>query len=75
MCNRCILSETIPGITFDHSGVCNYCRREESAVIKHSIGKESMVNVWVMGREEGIEKIYGEQNQRVVDVAREKLGL
>jgi hypothetical protein len=35
----------------------------------------SMVRQGVMGREEGIEKIYREQNQEMVDFAREKLGL
>ncbi len=25
-CTRCVLSETFPGISFDESGVCNYCR-------------------------------------------------
>jgi hypothetical protein len=26
VCNRCVLSETMPHITFDSNGVCNYCR-------------------------------------------------
>lgn len=25
-CTRCILPDTVPGITFDDAGVCNYCR-------------------------------------------------
>jgi len=24
-CNRCILPDTIPGISFDEAGNCNYC--------------------------------------------------
>ena len=35
----------------------------------------SMVRQGVMGRDEGIEKIYTEQNQKMVDFARGKLGL
>ena len=34
ICKRCILPETFPGIKFDGHGICNYCRREESAVAK-----------------------------------------
>lgn len=25
ICKKCVLPETYPGISFDHSGVCNYC--------------------------------------------------
>lgn len=34
ICQRCILPETFPGITFDHHGVCNHCRREEAVLSK-----------------------------------------
>ena len=34
ICERCVLPETFPGITFDHHGICNYCKREESALAK-----------------------------------------
>jgi predicted PP-loop superfamily ATPase len=34
ICQRCILPGTFPGITFDDHGICNHCRREESAVEK-----------------------------------------
>jgi len=34
LCAKCILPETIPGITFDDDGLCNYCRRETSALAK-----------------------------------------
>jgi tRNA(Ile)-lysidine synthase TilS/MesJ len=36
LCSRCILPETFPGISFDERGVCNYCRREEPALVRHS---------------------------------------
>jgi tRNA(Ile)-lysidine synthase TilS/MesJ len=29
ICERCILPETFPGISFDSEGICNYCRRDE----------------------------------------------
>lgn len=34
ICTNCILPETFPGIKFDSQGVCNHCRREESALEK-----------------------------------------
>jgi len=34
LCQKCILPETFPGIKFDEEGICNYCRREASAVAK-----------------------------------------
>ena len=34
ICQRCILPGTFPGIRFDDQGVCNHCRREESAIAK-----------------------------------------
>jgi len=34
ICQKCILPETFPGISFDDHGVCNHCRREESTVAK-----------------------------------------
>ena len=36
ICQRCILPETFPGVTFDDHGVCNYCLRDESALAKAS---------------------------------------
>lgn len=29
-CTRCILPQSLPNITFDHMGVCNYCRNYEA---------------------------------------------
>jgi len=34
ICQRCILPATFPGIKFDAQGICNHCRREESALEK-----------------------------------------
>ncbi len=33
-CTNCILPETFPGITFDHAGVCNFCRDDVPFVAK-----------------------------------------
>jgi asparagine synthetase B (glutamine-hydrolysing) len=33
-CQRCILPETMPGITFDNEGVCSYCRRYKPYKLK-----------------------------------------
>ena len=40
LCINCILPATFPGIAFDDQGICNYCRREESALLK-SPGKKA----------------------------------
>jgi tRNA(Ile)-lysidine synthase TilS/MesJ len=39
ICARCILPETFPNIRFDSDGVCNHCRREESALAKNATKK------------------------------------
>jgi hypothetical protein len=33
-CSRCVLPETIPGISFDAAGVCSYCQRHRSFAFK-----------------------------------------
>ena len=30
ICNKCVLDERFPGISFDDNGVCNFCRSEKS---------------------------------------------
>jgi N-acetyl sugar amidotransferase len=34
MCSRCVLDTTDPGITFDESGVCNYCHYYDNVTSK-----------------------------------------
>ncbi len=29
LCSRCILNSTVPGIEFDDSGLCNYCKKHD----------------------------------------------
>jgi tRNA(Ile)-lysidine synthase TilS/MesJ len=40
ICKKCILPVTFPGIKFDDQGICNYCRRQESAAAKVPDKKE-----------------------------------
>lgn len=39
-CNRCIYNETIPGISFDDKGICNYCRLSEQMEREYPNGAE-----------------------------------
>jgi len=34
ICTKCILPETFPGIKFDDDGICNFCHRDEKAILK-----------------------------------------
>ena len=40
-CNRCILPDTVPGITFDEKGICNFCHShsEESCLGEEALEK------------------------------------
>jgi len=49
-CTRCILPETMPFITFDEGGVCNYCRRHRKM---QSRGKEALERVTTSYRTNG----------------------
>ena len=37
-CTRCIYSEKVPNISFDHEGVCNYCRMIEKLSEEYKTG-------------------------------------
>jgi len=39
-CNKCLLPETFPGISFDKQGVCNVCRSYSAHVLK---GREALM--------------------------------
>jgi hypothetical protein len=53
----------------------NYCHLERHKFHPYVWEIANMVRQGVMGREEGIEKIYSEQDSKMVEYAREKLGL
>ena len=38
-CTRCVMPETVPGVTYDEDGVCNYCLSYSPADV---IGKEAL---------------------------------
>ena len=40
ICTRCIYDETVPNITFDGEGVCNYCRQIEAMDQEYPMGTE-----------------------------------
>jgi N-acetyl sugar amidotransferase len=39
-CSRCLYDETLPTITFDASGVCNYCHTHDQLVQEYPTGAE-----------------------------------
>lgn len=38
ICSRCIYDETVPKISFDQEGVCNYCRMSDSLAVQYKTG-------------------------------------
>ncbi|MDA7531540.1 N-acetyl sugar amidotransferase [Akkermansiaceae bacterium] len=38
ICSRCIYDSTVPSISFDQSGVCNYCKNIDDLVISYGTG-------------------------------------
>jgi N-acetyl sugar amidotransferase len=40
ICSRCIYDDTVPNISFDHEGVCNYCRQIETLEKEYPMGAE-----------------------------------
>jgi N-acetyl sugar amidotransferase len=39
VCSRCIYDERVDGISFDESGVCNYCRQQDELVEQYGTGR------------------------------------
>lgn len=39
-CSRCLYDETVPNITFDENGVCNYCRIHDQMNQEYPTGEE-----------------------------------
>lgn len=40
ICSRCIYDDTVPNISFDDEGVCNYCRQIDSLEAEYPTGAE-----------------------------------
>ena len=39
ICTRCIYDESIPSISFDEKGICNYCHMVDSLIEEYQTGK------------------------------------
>ncbi len=39
ICTRCIYDETVPSITFDEKGICNYCHMMDNLIEEYGTGK------------------------------------
>lgn len=40
ICSRCVYDETVPKITFDSDGVCNYCHIHDELVARYPLGED-----------------------------------
>lgn len=48
ICSRCIYDETVPKISFDDEGVCNYCRQIDSIEAEYPTGAEGAARLQKM---------------------------
>lgn len=39
-CSRCLYDETVPNITFDENGMCNYCKTHDRLCLEYPTGAE-----------------------------------
>ena len=62
-CTRCIYDSTIPYITFDQEGVCNYCRQHDELNILYPTGDKGMKYLHTLAG-----KIKKEQKNKAYDV-------
>lgn len=44
-CTRCIIDDTVPGITFDANGVCPFCKMHDEIEKKYLLGADSEVKL------------------------------
>lgn len=62
ICSRCIYDERVPGISFNASGVCNYCEQVDSLLSTYKTGKpegeEMLNNIFDEVRNDGKGKKY-----------------
>jgi len=61
VCSRCIYDSTIPHISFDHEGICNYCRQYDQMNKEYPTGAEGrkILDAYVAGmKKDGIGKPY-----------------
>lgn len=48
ICSRCIYDDTVPNISFDDEGVCNYCRQIDSLEAEYPTGAEGAARLQKM---------------------------
>lgn len=48
ICSRCIYDDTVPNISFDDEGVCNYCRQIDSLEAEYPTGLEGAARLQKM---------------------------
>ena len=48
ICSRCVYNEDTPGISFDETGVCNYCRTHDELCRQYPAGEEGHAHVMRM---------------------------
>lgn len=85
-CTRCIYDETVPGITFDENGVCNYCKAHDQLELEYPTGEAGWKKLHELAdkiKESGRERQYdcvigisgGCDSSYLLYVAKEKLDL
>ena len=57
-CSRCICDETIPGISFDEDGVCNYCHEYDRFDLQYPISDHKLNELLEKIRRAGRKKEY-----------------
>jgi len=63
ICTRCIYGDTIPYISFDSEGVCNYCRIHEQLELEYPTGVEGKRRLEIL-----VEKIKRDGRNKPYDV-------
>ena len=63
ICSRCIYDSTIPAITFDDKGVCNYCLQIDQLQEQYKTGTPEGVKVWM----DTVEKIKAHGKRKKYD--------
>ncbi len=41
ICKRCVLDESVPGVSFDSEGICSHCRMHDSLDSKYQLNEEN----------------------------------
>jgi len=63
ICSRCLYDDSIPYITFDENGICNYCHQFDELEKEYVTGQEGMQILWDLA-----ERIKKKQKNKKYDV-------